>query len=177
MSKIWKSSERRQKYISKFLTVYEEEVTLPNGKIIPDYSLVKLPDSVIIVATDKNGDLLAQEEYKHAAGKMLLVLPAGHLESDEDPVAAARRELKEETGYGEGDFSFVTHLYEYPTKCLHTISIVRAKDVVRGKGISREESELIIPMLIPAKEIKRTVLECKFATAGAVAAIALSGLI
>ena len=177
IDKIWESSGRRTVYTSKFLTVYEENIKLPNGSKLDNYSLVKLPSAVTIVATDTRGNLIAQREYKHAAGKFLLVLPAGHVEDGEEAVAAAKRELEEETGYAGGQFRHITSFYEYPTKCLHTISVVRAEMVELSGKISREPTEFIEQRLIPVSEISKMVLEGAFATAGSTAAIAVCGLI
>jgi ADP-ribose pyrophosphatase len=62
------------------------------------------PGAVAVVALDAEDRILLVRQWRHAAGTELLEIPAGTLDrhddgSTEDPDAAARRELEEETGY------------------------------------------------------------------------------
>lgn len=81
------------------VAVLRERVLLPDGRIVDDYYRVDLQDSVTILAETADGGVLCLEHYKHGAGRVTLTLPAGLIEAGEDPLAAARRELLEETGH------------------------------------------------------------------------------
>ena len=61
--------------------------------------IVEHSDCVAIVAIDADDNVLLVNQFRQAVGKELLEIPAGGIEPDEDPVAAVRRELQEETGY------------------------------------------------------------------------------
>ncbi|MCS7081105.1 MAG: NUDIX hydrolase [Chloracidobacterium sp.] len=61
-----------------------------------------------------NDDVLLIRQYRHPAGQVLLEAPAGRLELGEDPEAAARRELVEETGYQAAQLTFITKFYALP---------------------------------------------------------------
>jgi ADP-ribose pyrophosphatase len=75
-------------------------VELPSGKVLDDYYYWDGGHFVQVFAMTQKGDVLLVRQYKHGAGEIVLELPAGMIdESDEDPEAAARRELYEETGY------------------------------------------------------------------------------
>src|SRR5215471_15139648 len=121
----WQRLDRKTVYDSKFLKIYEDKVRLANGTKIDDYTVVEKPNVVMVVATDTNGDIIVLREYKYAADETMLTLPAGHKKNDEEPIAAARRELLEETGFGGGTFEVVGILRDYPTKDLHTVHVVR----------------------------------------------------
>lgn len=83
----------------KFLQVEDHTVELPDGQIIEDWSWVILPDYANIVVQAISGDYLVFRQSKYAIEGESLALPGGYLEPGEAPLAAARRELLEETGY------------------------------------------------------------------------------
>lgn len=136
---------------------------LPNGTEIEDYTVVRLNDGVHIVATDENDNLIAITEYKYGADESMMVLPAGNIESGEDPVVAAKRELEEETGYTGGEFSFVAELHDFPSKALHKAQIVRAKNVRKNSDTAHEATEQIENVhVIPLAELKQRIAQGDF---------------
>lgn len=84
------------------IAVDVEKVRLPDGRIIDDYYRLRSRDSAIVVARTADGRLIFERQYKHGAGRLGLTLPAGLIDDGESPMAAARRELLEETGYAAG---------------------------------------------------------------------------
>lgn len=96
----WKTRARRTLLAhSKFLTVESHEVELPDGTVIADWPWLVTPDYVIVVAVTEAGEFLCFRQTKYAVEGETLAPPGGYLEPGEDPLAAARRELLEETGY------------------------------------------------------------------------------
>ena len=151
----WERLDRKTVLNSKFMSVYVDTVKLPNGSIIDDYSVVSLPSGVIVVATDIEGRLIAQYEYKYAIDKTILNLPSGSVENGMSPVDVAKNELKEETGYVSDEFELVRTLYEYPSKADHIIYIVRAKNVRRELDVDHEETETISGLMAITPEERR----------------------
>lgn len=84
---------------SPYVRVERQTVRLPDGRIVDDYYQVALPDHAIAVPVLDDGRVLTLWQYKHGCGRFGLTFPAGEIESGEDPEAAIRRELREETGY------------------------------------------------------------------------------
>jgi ADP-ribose pyrophosphatase len=93
------------------------------------------PGAVAIVAVDSEGRLLLVRQYRHPAGRTLLEIPAGTLDRDpasgaiEDPDAAARRELEEETGYRAATWERLTDFWTAPGFATERIYLYLATDL------------------------------------------------
>lgn len=97
-------SSQRLLDATPWLEVWRETVEVPDGRIVDDYHLIRMPDFAIAVAFTRDGEVIAERQYRHGVGRVVLDLPAGKIEPDEDPMEAAKRELLEETGYGGGSW-------------------------------------------------------------------------
>jgi ADP-ribose pyrophosphatase len=96
----WKTLERRTILdCGKFLRVEMHTVELPNGRVIDDWTWVISPDFVNVVAETVDGDFLCFRQTKYAVQGTSLAVVGGYIEPGEAPLAAAKRELLEETGY------------------------------------------------------------------------------
>jgi len=84
---------------NQFLTVENHTVELPDGRIIPDWPWIITPDFVNIVAITGEEQFLCFRQTKYAIQGTSLAPVGGYMESGENPLEAAKRELLEETGY------------------------------------------------------------------------------
>lgn len=175
----WKVLKRTKILDTKYLKVYEDRVRLPNGTIIPDFTLVKKLDVVLVVATDMNNRVITIMEYKHGAGEVQMALPAGMLDrSNESLLKTAKRELKEETGFEGGTFTYLGFLYDYPSKDMHKVHIFRARNVVKKSKQGLETTETITEVkLLPVKKIRMQIKNGKCNSSSVIAALVLSGLL
>ncbi len=82
-----------------WLTVYSETIQLPSGRVVENFQTLEMPAYVVIVAFTGDGQVITERNYKHGPRRVCLNLPAGYISYSEQPLAAAKRELAEETGY------------------------------------------------------------------------------
>lgn len=85
----------------------------PDGGEV-QYEIVEHNGSVIILPIDEEGNLLFVRQYRHAAGKDLLELPAGTREKDEPYRDCAAREIREETGMAAGELKHLGDFFLAP---------------------------------------------------------------
>jgi ADP-ribose pyrophosphatase len=85
-------------YEGRIFKVIKEQVRIHNGKV-RTRDIVVHPGAVALVVVDNDGKLILIHQYRRAAGQVLLEIPAGTRELNEDPEACAVRETQEETGY------------------------------------------------------------------------------
>ena len=95
----------------KFLVVENHEVQTPAGHIIPNWSWVITPDYINVIAVTEDKKFLLFRQTKYAFDGQLSLAPVGgYLELNEDPLDAAKRELREEMGYEAKEWiNFGTH--------------------------------------------------------------------
>jgi len=108
--KPWKTLSRRTvlKH-SKFLVVESHEIELPDGQTISDWAWLITPDYVNVVAVTEADQFLCFCQTKYAVEGISLAPVGGYLEPGEEPLAAARRELLEETGYEASEWVDLGH--------------------------------------------------------------------
>lgn len=134
--------------------MWVDDVELPNGQMIT-YSGATLPDGIMVVATNPAGELLVFDEYKYAMDSTILLIPAGGKDGNEDAVAAAKRELLEETGYTSEEFEFIANHVPYPSKIVQTGAVVRARNIHKVSEHEHEATEEISNMrFITPKEFQ-----------------------
>lgn len=86
------------------LIVENHTVELSDGRIIPGWQWIITPDYVNVVAVKENDAFLCFRQTKYAVDDITLAPVGGYLDPGEEPLAAAKRELREETGYAASDW-------------------------------------------------------------------------
>lgn len=105
----WKVLSSRYLVQRPWCTVRLERLEMPDGRSVPEYYVFEYPDWVNVIATTREGRLVLVSQYRHGLGETAWEIPAGCIEpSDPSPLAAAQRELREETGYGGGRWRQLT---------------------------------------------------------------------
>ncbi len=113
--------------------------------------VVHHPGSVVILAVDMESRVLLERQYRHSAGKFLYELPAGSLDEGENPLAAGKRELLEETGYSARKWKRILYFWPSPGFLAEAMSIYLATDLRPGVA-QPEEDEVIEIQFVPLKK-------------------------
>jgi 8-oxo-dGTP pyrophosphatase MutT (NUDIX family) len=95
----WRVLERTPLVERTYLKVYQDRVRLGGGREIEDFCIIDSPDWAAVLCRTSDRRFVLVRQYRHGLGAESWELPAGALEPGEEPLAAARRELLEETGY------------------------------------------------------------------------------
>ena len=100
----WKLLKSEYLFRRPWLTARRDTCQLPDGRINDEYYVLEYPTWVHVVAITKEGEMVIIRQYRHGLGRTCFEIVAGCAEPGEDPMAAARRELAEETGYTGGEW-------------------------------------------------------------------------
>jgi ADP-ribose pyrophosphatase len=137
-------------------SVVTEQVREPGG-YTARRDVVRHPGSVVILPVESSGTtprILLERQYRHAAGGTLWELPAGKIDPGEAPLAAAKRELKEETGYTSTRWSLALFFYVSPGFLDESMSVFLAREICKGEA-TPEEDEVITTQLVPLPKAAR----------------------
>lgn len=134
--------------------------------------IVEHNGGVAVAAVTEDGQMLMVRQYRKAAEQVVLEVPAGKRETDEDPMFTAMRELREETGYSAQKFRHLTSFYSsigYSTEVIH---IYMATGLTPGET-DFDENEAIDTESYPVGELKQMVLSGQIIDGKTIAAILL----
>lgn len=128
-------------YSGDFINLIKEVYSLPNNKTITREKIVKNggKDSVIIVAIDSNGNYILTFQTR-INDKIIAEFPSGYIEDGEDVIEAAKRELKEETGYVSDNVTILDNSY-YSVGIDNSICyVVRIKNSIKAFNVNPNEN-------------------------------------
>ena len=139
----------------RVFSVYRDEVVEPGGhKNVRE--VIRHNGSVVILAIDESKnpadpEVILERQYRHAAGQSLLELPAGRVEPGESTLAAAKREMIEETGYRAKKWTLLTKYFASPGFLGEWMQIYLAREISAGEA-QPEEDEKIDIVRMPLSE-------------------------
>jgi ADP-ribose pyrophosphatase len=122
-------------------------VTLPNGES-SQREIITHPGAVAIVALDEAQNVLMVRQFRLAAGRMMLEIPAGTLEPNESVLVCAERELQEEAGYKPLKLTPIGGIFVAPGYTTEYIHLFRASNLVESR-LEMDNDEFIEVVKIP----------------------------
>ncbi len=136
-----------------------ERVQLPNNEILENYYVLEYPNWVAVIAITTDDKIVLIKQYRHGIQEVATEIPAGVIDPDEnDPLVAARRELLEETGYGNGDWEFWMKTSPNPGTHTNYCFVYLAKNVELLQGQELDRTEDILVELRSMEEVKEMLL-------------------
>jgi len=146
--KKWKVLDSDLVLNEKWYRVRRDTVEIEPGKIIDDYYLGLFNDVALVVALTANQHLPLVRQYKHGAGEILLELPAGYIDGGEQPLAAAKRELREETGFTAPTWQKLGTFYKNSAKArgdnVHLFLALNAEKTTDQQLDENENIEIVV---------------------------------
>ncbi len=148
------------RYEGPLFRIYSEEVEEPTGKR-NRRDIIRHNGSVVILAVDASKSkrdplIVIERQYRHAAQQFLYEVPAGKMEPGEDRLAAAKRELLEETGYTARKWKKLVRYFASPGFLGEWMQVFLAEDLV--PGVARpEEDESLELQRVPLSELLRLI--------------------
>jgi ADP-ribose pyrophosphatase len=133
-------------YKGKVFSVVTDKVEEPGGRI-NTRDVIRHNGSVVILAVDESKnpsdpEIVFERQYRHAAGLTLIELPAGRVEPHEAPLAAAKRELIEETGYRAKRWTLLTKYFASPGFLGEWMQIYLARDIRQGAATPEPDEQI-----------------------------------
>jgi ADP-ribose pyrophosphatase len=159
-SKAARVLSRRLVYKGPVFWVTSERVVEPSGvRVLRE--VVRHTGSVVVLATLDDGKdprVLLERQYRHAADSYLWELPAGRIDKGEKALAAAKRELLEETGYRAKIWKKILKFYASPGFVAEPMTVFWARSLTPGPA-QPEADEVIEQRLVPLSQAVQMVIQ------------------
>ena len=151
-----KQLDSRLIYDGTIVHLYRDTVCLPNGREA-FREVIRHNGAVAVVALFDDGTVLMEEQFRYPLGQVLLEIPAGKLDGpDEDPCEAARRELREETGFTARQMTPIGDYYPSPAILSEVIHLYVARGLSAGER-SPDEDEFLRVRRMPLSDLIRRI--------------------
>jgi ADP-ribose pyrophosphatase len=133
-------------YQGPLFRVLHDKLIEPGGRA-SERDVIRHNGSVVILAIDarknkKNPWIVIERQYRHAANQFLWELPAGKLEAGEDPLAGAKRELAEETGYSAKSWKPLVEYYASPGFLGESMKVFLAEGLMAGDAHPEDDEQI-----------------------------------
>jgi ADP-ribose pyrophosphatase len=172
--KHWKTRNRRTLVKDRWISLHAEECELPDGRVVSPFYVIEEKEWVHIVAVNRVGEILLTRQYRHAAHVVCSELPCGAAEEGEEPLEAARRELREETGHTADEWTKVAVLFANPARQTNRIHCFLARGLKSVGVQSPDDSEEISFEFASRAEVISRIQEGDFSQALHVASFLLA---
>lgn len=160
-------------YKGKIFDITDDEIILSDGET--EYKrhreIIRHPGGVVIFALKDDGNVLLVKQYRYAVKSVQTELPAGRLEKGEDPLFAAKRELREETGYVAQNWESLGHIFTTFGICDEKLYLFKATGLSFDKP-DPDEGEVLDYFELPLSDVHKLIKNGTINDAKTICAIA-----
>jgi ADP-ribose pyrophosphatase len=146
-------------YEGDFLHVQKDRIRLPNGQEA-SREYIRHPGAVVILPLFDDGTVLMERQFRYPLDRVFIEFPAGKIDAGEDPLACAKRELQEETGYTASDWQFVCTIHNAIAYADEHLEIYIARGLTAGQN-KLDDEEFLEIFKAPVEELLTWVREGK----------------
>jgi ADP-ribose pyrophosphatase len=132
-----------------------DKVSLPNGEQ-STREVVEHAGAVAVVALDNDNNIIMVRQYRKPVEMVLMEIPAGTMEEDEDPLLCAQRELREETGFSAEKWDKILSYFSAPGFTDEFLHLYLATGLTRGET-DLDEDEFVETVHLPLTEAYRSI--------------------
>ncbi len=140
-------------FSGRVIALRVDRVELPEGRVA-EREVVVHPGAAAVVAVDAAGMVILVEQYRHCAGRVLLEIPAGKIDSGETPLDCAARELMEETGIASTSLEQIGEFFTSPGFSTEIIHLFLARGLEVRSGSRPDPDEVIRVWRAPLGEVR-----------------------
>lgn len=138
----------------RWITVRADSCIMPNGRVVEPYYVLEYPPWANVVALTGADEVVLVRQYRHGLRQTMLGFPGGVVDpEDASPLAAARRELLEETGYCSDHWIELGHLAPNPSTHTNVTHCYLATEARQTAPPHLEDTEQIDVVLLPLQTV------------------------
>ncbi len=178
--KPWTRTASREVYrLDPWLSVSVDDYSLPDGRAVSGYHRVTWPDFAAMAVETVDGRFILTRQWKVGVGATSLILPGGMIDPGETPLAAAQRELMEETGYRAEDWRLLHRMVLQGNHRGCEAHIFYARDAVQVAEPDSGDLEEMEILLLDRDAVRQALLGHQIVLAASATALAmiLAGII
>lgn len=157
-------------YKGHIIDMYKDTVEIPNGNVA-EWDFIGHKGAAAVVPVTDDGKILMVRQYRNALDRYTIEIPAGGLESEDEPmIQCAARELEEETGYHSDNLEFLLSLRTTVAFCNERIEVFLAQNLKKTKQ-HLDEDEYIDVVPYDVEELVGMIYAGKIEDSKTVAAV------
>lgn len=152
----WKELKRELAYKKYSRRIEEVTFEMPDASTADFYIKREGPASSVLALTAEQ-EVVLVEQFRPGPQQILLELPGGYVDPNEDPMATAAREFQEETGY-EGEFEFIGTCLDdaYSTMTRYCYVAKNCRKVGEIQNSSTEQTQVVLASLAEFRQLLRS---------------------